>query len=46
MQDKYIAKAVNMISEVVLVRRVLRCREDAGVVIGDAQIVRDGSMAA
>ena len=46
MQDKYIAKAVNMISEVVLVRRVLRRRENAGVVIGDAQIVRDGSMAA
>lgn len=46
MQDKYIAKAVNMISEVVLVRRVLRCREDAGVVIGDTQLMRDGSMAA
>lgn len=46
MQGKYIAKAVNMISEVMLVRRVLRCYEDADVVIDDTQLMRDGSMAA
>ena len=36
---------MNTMSEMMLVRRILQCRNDVGVVVGSVWIVRYGSMA-
>ena len=38
-------EAVNTMSEMMLVRRILHCRNEVGVVVGSVWIVRYGSVA-
>ena len=38
-------EAVNTMSEMMLIRRILQCREGVGVVVGCVWVVRHGSMA-
>ena len=37
-------EAVNMMSEMMLVRRILQCREEVDVVVGGVWVVRHGSV--
>ena len=38
-------KALNAMNEMMLVRRILQCRNDVDIVVGSVWVVRYGSMA-
>ena len=44
-RGKNTIEAVNTMSEMMLIRRILQCREEVSIVVGGVWVVRYGSMA-